>query len=242
MEPEHGLLRQSWAPRRQRHGTINADGFGVGWYVPRVRPEPAVYRRATPMWSDVSFASLAGVVESGCVLAAVRDATPGMPVEESATAPFTGAGRVLLSHNGRVRREVVLALLAKEPEALAPESACDSAALAALVFTRLARGRDGAGPNAGGGLGTGGGLAGAVASVVVDAGDADPGARLNLLATDGASIVATAWADTLSYRRSGDGWEVASEPGDDDSAWSDVPDRHLLVADEQRGVTLRPLT
>ncbi|MEU3969190.1 class II glutamine amidotransferase, partial [Streptomyces pseudogriseolus] len=30
--PPHGLYRQSWAPRRQRHGTVNADGFGVGWY------------------------------------------------------------------------------------------------------------------------------------------------------------------------------------------------------------------
>ncbi|MFE0319543.1 hypothetical protein ACFW05_26140, partial [Streptomyces albogriseolus] len=30
--PPHGLYRQSWAPRRQRYGTVNADGFGVGWY------------------------------------------------------------------------------------------------------------------------------------------------------------------------------------------------------------------
>ena len=25
-DPPHSLLRQSWAPRRQRHGTVNADG------------------------------------------------------------------------------------------------------------------------------------------------------------------------------------------------------------------------
>ncbi|MZE74212.1 class II glutamine amidotransferase, partial [Streptomyces sp. SID5789] len=30
--PPHGLYRQSWAPRHQRYGTVNADGFGVGWY------------------------------------------------------------------------------------------------------------------------------------------------------------------------------------------------------------------
>ena len=30
--PEFSLLRQSWAPRRQRHGTVNADGWGVGFY------------------------------------------------------------------------------------------------------------------------------------------------------------------------------------------------------------------
>ncbi|MBB1245222.1 class II glutamine amidotransferase, partial [Streptomyces durbertensis] len=27
-EPPHGLYEQSWAPRRQRYGTVNADGFG----------------------------------------------------------------------------------------------------------------------------------------------------------------------------------------------------------------------
>ena len=62
LAPEHSLLRQSWAPRHQRHGTINADGFGVGWYDSARRPEPARYRTARPMWADRSFASLAGVV------------------------------------------------------------------------------------------------------------------------------------------------------------------------------------
>ncbi|NEE09819.1 class II glutamine amidotransferase, partial [Streptomyces sp. SID7499] len=32
LRPPHALVRQSWAPRRQRYGTVNADGFGVGWY------------------------------------------------------------------------------------------------------------------------------------------------------------------------------------------------------------------
>ena len=30
LDPPHGLLRQSYAPRRQKHGLINADGWGVG--------------------------------------------------------------------------------------------------------------------------------------------------------------------------------------------------------------------
>ncbi|MDH5279095.1 MAG: class II glutamine amidotransferase, partial [Actinomycetota bacterium] len=49
--PEHGLVRQSWQPRRQRYGTVNADGFGVGWYAPGVAG-PARYRRDTPIWGD----------------------------------------------------------------------------------------------------------------------------------------------------------------------------------------------
>ena len=30
--PPYGLGRQAWAPRRQSHGTMNVDGFGIGWY------------------------------------------------------------------------------------------------------------------------------------------------------------------------------------------------------------------
>ena len=34
-DPPHGLLHQSYAPADMRGGgTVNADGFGVGWYPP----------------------------------------------------------------------------------------------------------------------------------------------------------------------------------------------------------------
>src|SRR3954451_22821241 len=48
VEPPHSLYRQSWAPRRQRHGTVIADGFGAAWYAD-VDPVPARYRRAGPI-------------------------------------------------------------------------------------------------------------------------------------------------------------------------------------------------
>ena len=39
LDPPHGLLHQSWAPADMRGGgTVNADGFGVGWYPRRGRP------------------------------------------------------------------------------------------------------------------------------------------------------------------------------------------------------------
>ncbi|MBL7490675.1 ergothioneine biosynthesis protein EgtC [Frankia sp. AgB1.9] len=209
-----GLLQQSWAPRQQRHGRVNADGFGVGWYAPALRPQPARYRRAVPMWTDASFASFAEVVTSGCVLAAVRDATVGMPIEETSTAPFTH-GPLLLSHNGRVSVDVLLALLAGRPDAPPPDSRCDSALLAALVWERALAGLT---------------LADAVAEVVTtvgakaaareagraagDAGQQSP-SRLNVLVTDGRQIVATTWDDTLWYRVSSAGVLVASEPDDD---------------------------
>jgi glutamine amidotransferase len=44
-DPPHGLQARAWAPRRQRHGVVNADGFGVGWYADG-DPVPARYRRA----------------------------------------------------------------------------------------------------------------------------------------------------------------------------------------------------
>ncbi|MEV5894258.1 ergothioneine biosynthesis protein EgtC [Nonomuraea fuscirosea] len=205
-EPGYGLLRQSYQPRRQRAGLVNADGFGMGWYDP-ARPEPVRYRRAVPIWTDANLPGLAAVARSTCLLAAVRSATVGMPVEETATAPFAD-GTWLLSHNGRVARDAVKDL------ADGAESTCDAAWVAAAVFQR---GRAGAG------------LGEALADVVVRAGEKDPVARLNLLACDGASVVATVWGDTLFLRRLDDGVLVASEPLDDLPGWRAVPERSLLT-------------
>ncbi|MEV7197414.1 class II glutamine amidotransferase, partial [Streptomyces sp. NPDC093510] len=72
--PAHSLFRQSWAPRMQRYGTVNADGFGVGWYA-EGDPAPARYRRAGPIWGDASFADLARVVRSGALLGTVASRT-----------------------------------------------------------------------------------------------------------------------------------------------------------------------
>ena len=213
LDPPCGLLRQSWAPRRQRNGKVNADGFGVGWYSAD-RPEPARYRRAVPMWTDASFGSLAGVVTSGCVLGAVRSATAGMPQDEGACAPFLLPGGVLLSHNGAVPREPLFPLVTSAALA-ALGSTVDSAFLAALVAGRLADGAP---------------LAEAVGSVVRQVGGLAPDARINLLATDGITVVATAWGDTLCRRDDHDAVVVASEPYDDEPGWTDVPDRSLVVA------------
>ena len=72
--PPSGLARQAWAPRRQRHGTMNVDGFGIGWYADG-DPVPARYRRAGPIWADPGLADLARVTRTRALLAAVRSAT-----------------------------------------------------------------------------------------------------------------------------------------------------------------------
>ena len=61
--PEHSLLVQSYAPADMRGGgTVNADGFGVGWY--SADGAGHSYRQPLPMWTDGSFLDLATAVES----------------------------------------------------------------------------------------------------------------------------------------------------------------------------------
>lgn len=219
--PEHSLVRQSFAPRHQRHGRVNADGFGVGWYDRSVRPEPARYRRDRPIWSDRSLASMAPLVRSDAVLAAVRDATPPAAVEESGSPPFT-AGRWLFAHNGavtgfageagaRLRRRVSSRRLA------GLEGSADSEVIFGLVIDALD-----------GGAGLGDALGAATAEVL-----AVTPARLNLVLTDGEAVAATALGDTLFVLDrgglAGQGVVVASEPSDDDDRWERVPEASLVV-------------
>jgi glutamine amidotransferase len=152
---------------------------------------------------------MAGALESGSVLAAVRSATPPNPAEESGAAPFT-AGPWLWSVNGAVSSDVT-ALRRSVPlrRASGIEGSSDSEVLFALLLDRLDSGSD-------------------PATALVDL-LAIPG-RLNLLLTDGSTIWATAWGDTLWTRSWAGGVVVASEPFDDDQGWATVPDRSLVVA------------
>ncbi len=220
VEPPHSLLRQSWAPRRQRNGVVNADGFGVGWYDRARRPEPARYRSPRPMWADASFASLAGVVASTAVLAAVRSATPPTAVEESATPPFTD-GPWLFAHNGavagfhagvssRLRRSL------GERRDAGIAGPTDSEVLFAMVLDRMDTGATA--PDA---------LAGTVEAV-----QAEGGGGLTMVLTDGVAVHATTCGDALFLRRDRDGAVVvASEPSDDGDGWEAVPDASLLTAE-----------
>ncbi|MEV7563507.1 hypothetical protein AB0O33_38650, partial [Streptomyces sp. NPDC089795] len=82
----------------------------------------------------------------------------------------------------------------------------------------------------------------ALAEPVRELASAAPGSRLNLLLTDGVSIAATAWGDSLWYLADAERRRtvVASEPYDDDTRWREVPDRTLLTATRTR-VELTPL-
>jgi glutamine amidotransferase len=208
LDPPSGLLVQSYAPRRQKHGLMNADGWGVGFYDDGVVRR---WRSAAPLWGDASFASVAPALSSDCIVAAARSASLGMPIEPSASAPFTD-GQWLLSHNGMVDRGVL-------PPSSRAESTVDSALLAALIFDR---GLD------------------ALGDTIVEVAAADPDARLNILAANGFQLRATTWGDTLSVLRRDDGVVLASEPYDDNPDWQEIPDRHLVEVEGSR-VKLIPL-
>jgi glutamine amidotransferase len=235
--PPYSLEHQSYAPRMSATCLVNADGYGVGWYRdhdedPGLVPDglgPVRFRRAQPIWGDVSFAEVARVVTTRCMVAAVRSATPGFPVDESCAQPFR-AGSMLFSHNGRVddfagvegKLRELAGDLATMPDARAM---VDSALLFALVV-RARR--------------SGAGLGAALAEVVTTVADLSPG-RYNLLAADGGSaLAATTWGDTLYVRESPGTAVIVSEPYDDEPGWHAVPDRSLVTADTS-AVTITPL-
>lgn len=222
--PPCGLERQSYAPRRQKHGLLNADGFGFGWYVEGVA-EPVRYRRAVPLWSEENIRALAPVTRAGAILGAVRSATIGHPVQEGASAPFT-SGRWLFSHNGamidwpqdavNLAADLPFAALARQ------QTLTDSTLLWALVLARLEAGED---------------AVTAISDVTARA--RDRGGRHNLLLLDGERIVASTAGDTLCYLQGAHPGPagtpqpaviVASEPFDDSEGWAEVPPNNVLLA------------
>lgn len=210
----HSLHEQSWAPARQRHGTINVDGFGVGWYADRA--VPVRYRRAQPIWTDASFASLAPTITTSCAVAAVRSATAGMSPDESAAAPFTH-DRWLFSHNGRLHdwataRKALGPLAADVPDT---RVGVDSALLFGLALARW---------QAGASLADG--LADAARSVL-----AHGGGRLTMLASDGVSVAGVVVGEPMHVLVGPSGTVIASEPHDDDPAWRELADLSVVRVD-----------
>ena len=233
LDPPHGLLHQSYAPADMRgDGTVNADGFGAGWYPAEAsgadsaadRRPPARYRSDRPIWADTGVRRARGRHHGRgpCSPRCARP-PPACRSPRRRRAPFAEgplavqpqrADPRLAGRRGRARG------------GSCPSRTCspstpprDSALLWALVRHRLRAGDDPA----------------AVLADVVRAVDAAaPGSRLNLLLTDGTAIWATTWTHALSVRVEAGAVTVASEPTDGGAGWMAVPDRHLVVATPQR--------
>ncbi|AEF40557.1 ergothioneine biosynthesis protein EgtC [Hoyosella subflava] len=222
-EGEHSLLQQSFQPRDMRRGgVINADGYGAAWWDKSALHR---YRSVTPIWADASGCETLSAVGGNAILAAVRSATIGMPVVETACAPFI-YGPWAFSHNGFV---------AGWPDSLAEpartlpvtdlmtlEAPTDSAVLWALLRHRCAKDA------------STGEWAAAVAELTNRTRESAPGSRLNFLLSNGSQIIATTCVHSLSVLLTDDVVLVASEPTTDDKGWRHVKDGQLIVAEPGR--------
>ena len=101
LQPEHSLEVQSYRPKEMTAGLLNADGFGVGWYHPKKDDLPYTYKSLLPIWSDVNLPQISRYLESHCVLAYVRSATPGLPVDLGNCQPFVEQ-KISFVHNGYI--------------------------------------------------------------------------------------------------------------------------------------------
>ncbi|MFC9475799.1 ergothioneine biosynthesis protein EgtC [Nocardia sp. NPDC056952] len=238
----HSLYTQSWAPVDMRAGgTINADGFGVAWWrradvgTEGARDAVTRYRNHAPIWTDPAVAEVLGQLESRSVVAAVRSATVGMPVERSACAPFTDE-HWAFSHNGVVPdwRTTLVAVVADLREVcttatlfdspavlLRAEALTDSAALWVLLRGLLGA-IDPAGPVTS--------PADALQLLVVTVLRYQPSARLNLLLGNGIQLWATTCWHALSVLVTDDYAVLSSEPYDADPRWQSVVDHQLVTA------------
>ncbi len=265
-KPVNSLINQSFdAELRDR---LNADGFGVAWYVPDLGDAPAVYKSVTPAWSNRNLHHLGRVTRTPCALAHVRAATPGVPVHELNCHPFV-AGRFSFMHNGEVGeyaaiRRGLLDVLSDEAFG-GIEGSTDSEHLFALFLdgwrrhTALGRAPLEA-------------MAGAVEDTIgivlrlQQERGVTGGARLNLAVSDGQRAVLSHFANpapnaapTLFWHEGhryacedgvvrmiapdvrSDTVIVASEPLSADPGWEPVATNSLMLIDETHKVTMRPV-
>jgi glutamine amidotransferase len=243
LEREHSLLVQSYAPEEMMSGVVNADGFGVGWYAPN-DDEPAVYRSNGSLWSDRSFAGIAPKIMARTIFAAVRSATPGLPVDESGVPPFS-SGPFMFMHNGAIENFRQKAMRPLR-DTLSDEAysgllgVTDSETIFAGLLDLLREAPDD--------------LEGAaretIHHVTEVCGRLGVRATLNLAVTDGAAMAFTRYSteepgNSLYFLEDAAAFPeavvVASERLDGDSGWREVPDRHLLSVRRESGTSLSPL-
>lgn len=259
VDPEHSLIHQSFHAD-ERKEPLNGDGFGIGWYAPEVSRLPGVFRSVQPAWNNANLRSLSGVVSTGCIMAHVRAATAGMPVDESNCHPFQH-GRLLFMHNGAIGdfRSIRRALL----EGLSDEAfnlvwgSTDTEHVFALFVDEMAHGAESSTP-----LRMAEALNRTAWKVVDLVAEHTAGAvsKLNLAVSDGETIAACRFADgdhmlpeslyfieralyepvsegSPGRRRAEDSssFVISSERLTDHWEWSVVPPNHLIVVSRDEG-------
>lgn len=230
---DHPLFEQSWRPQELLSGSVNADGYGVAWYGPDGGGDPGQPGRIVgerPIWSDeADLRQSLPLLRSRCIVAALRNGTPGIPLDRSGLLPMVD-GRWTFALNGYVpdfRALRMRALRATLPDALYArlQGSSDSETLFLIALAALEGGAD---------------PAGALAEVVRRVADRVGGteAQLNMLLTDGRTLAvvrAGTVASTNSlYLAEGhplapDGVLFASERLDGHESWRAVEPHHVIV-------------
>jgi gamma-glutamyl hercynylcysteine S-oxide hydrolase len=214
----HALARQAERPRHQQSGDTNPDGWGVAWYT-HGADEPQLYRTVTPIWDDAEFARQSEDISCTAVLAAARLASPGASIDVTGNAPFV-EGRWAFSLNGIVHGfaegvgDELRARIDPDRRARLVGDA-DTEVLFALVLQLI---DSGMAPDQ------------ALVQVVRDVLAITTG-RLNLLLTDGTTVYATRWGNSL-FRA---GALVASEPLDSQLVWKEVRDESVVSREANGG-------
>ncbi len=242
----HSLIEQAYAPREMVTGTINADGYGFGWYSD-LSELPGAYHRATPIWSDPDLPRVGRVIASGCIFAAVRNATPGFAVDLLNVAPYVHR-HLLFMHNGAIEgfnhrfRNILLKGISEEIQASTLGSA-DSEVLFGLALTRLQRAGSAGGEGADALREA---LDHTLRRVMEIAGPEQARASLNMGLTSGRAMVFSRLARGIEpnslylIRKDGAVW-VASEPLDETDDWQEVPPDSWVMIESAGMVEIAPI-
>lgn len=234
----HSLYEQSWKPKELLSGSVNADGYGVVWYQDG---RPGRIAEARPIWYDDDLEATLSIIRSSCIVAALRNGTPGMTVDRSGLLPMV-QDRWSFVLNGFVpdfRPSHMRALRQGLPDDIyaALSGSSDSETLFLLALAAL---REGAS------------LVEALSSVVRKVAErvGREEAQLNMVLADGEAVAAvrssTVLVSNSLYLARGpavapDGIVLASEAIDGDGAWTVVDGHSWVHFDAEGEVTTEPL-
>ncbi len=234
----HSLYRQSWEPRELLSGSVNADGYGVVWYTGGRALRLADPR---PIWHAPDLEATLDSIESGCVVAALRNATPGLDIDRAGVPPL-GYGRWSFVLNGYVpvfRERHMRALRASLPDHLYA-SLAGSSDTETLFLLTVAALEDGASPVEA--------LCATADTVAGRVGEEE--AQLAMLLADGASIsvVLTSTVERTNSLYMADapaqtphGRVLASEPLDDGDGWERIQPHSVVCLSPDGSSEVRPI-
>ena len=113
IKPKNSLLSQSYHAL-ETNDPVNGDGFGIGWYNPFIRPEPALFRSIRPAWNDENLRYNASMIKTNCLIAHIRAATHGSVSIEN-THPFRFHQFLMMQNGGikefnKIKRSIIYRL------------------------------------------------------------------------------------------------------------------------------------